>query len=223
MRKADKRKQLLGGMTEATKVRWSAKGKTVYAKNEAGFNDYAKPCGFEVERWGFYFKSHPENEVVWLSNEELEHLGRREEMPTGEEDQEVALAYSLFKCITHSDGQVYTRDRANKSWFIRFAVEVGFTSGEAEAVLYDNAKWSKIAHLCGVLANQAGIENLPSTTLKMEIPSAHKMEEAKKVSFAQLIMNRMSKHKDTRFKDIDAPATNTEPATRQGYTGLPNK
>jgi hypothetical protein len=203
MRKADKRKQLLEGMTHSTKVRWAAKGKTVYAQNEAGFDDYTKPTGFEVERWGFYYKSYPSNEVRWLSPDDLDFLGRRDQKPTGEEDQEVALAYVLFKCITHSDGQVYTRERANRSWFIRFAVEAGFTSQEAEAVLFDIVKSSRIAHLCGLLADHAGIGDLPLTTIEGTIPSAHKMEEVKKVPFSQLILNRMNKHKETRFKDMD--------------------
>jgi len=220
MRKIDKRKQLLPGMTSTTKVRWSCKGKTVYAVTEQGFPDYSKATGFEVERYGFYFKSHPDNEVVWLSDDNLDYLGRRDDKPTSDADQEVALAYALFKCITNSDGQDYTRDRANKSYFIRYAVEVGFTSGEAEAVLYDSYRWAKIAQTCKMMAQQAQITNLPSTTLEMKIPSAHKMEEAKKVPFAQLILNRMSKHKDTRFKDIDA---DPGPLQVQGYTGKPPK
>ena len=206
MRKADKKRQLLPGMTPSTKVRWAAKGKTVYAETTAGLPDYTKPTGFEVERWGFYYKSHPDNKIVWLEGSDLSYLGRREEKPTSNEDQEVAFAYCLFKCLTHSDGQAYTRERANKSWFIRFSVEVGFTPAEAEAALYNRDQWSGIVYMCKALAAHAGIEDFPITEISRDIPSQHKMQDAKKVPFAQLILNRMSKHKDTRFRDIDKEA-----------------
>lgn len=203
MRKADKRKQLLDGMTDSTKIRWACKGATTYAESDGGLLDYSKPTGFNVERWGFYFKHEKTNEVIWLSSDHLDFLGRKETKPTSQDDQNVAFAYALFKCITHSDGKVYTRERANKSWFIRYSVEAGFTSDEAEALLYNKSEWLKVVDLCRLLASSAGIKDLPSTSISYDIPHSHKMEEVKKVPFAQLILNRISKHKDTRFRDID--------------------
>lgn len=203
MKKADKRKRLLPGMTETTKIRWAAKGKTTYGELPSGLPDYSKPTGFDVEHWGFYFKHSDTNEVVWLAYHELEFLGRRDPKPTSQEDEIVALAYSWFKCLSYSDGTAYTGERANRSWFIRYAVEQGFSTDEAEAVIYDLPKWLEIHETCLLMADQAGITDLPDVRISRAIPSSHKMEEAKGVPFAQLILNRMSKHKETRFKDID--------------------
>tara|TARA_R100000030_G_scaffold100407_1_gene93352 strand:+ start:820 stop:1434 length:615 start_codon:yes stop_codon:yes gene_type:complete len=203
MKKADKRKRRLQGMSESTKIRWAAEGKTTYEVQPNGLTDYSKPTGFRVERWGFYFKHDQTNEVTWLSDADLDYLGRREVKPTGQADQKTAFAYVLFKCATHSDGKAYTGERLNISWFTRFAVESGFTASEALECV--NSRWfSEVKDLCAVMAESVGITNLPSLQLNHQIPSSHKMEHAKNVPFAQLILNRMSKHADTRFKDIDA-------------------
>lgn len=203
MKKADKRKRRLQGMSESTKIRWAAEGKTTYEVQPNGLTDYSKPTGFKVERWGFYFKHDQTNEVRWLSDADLDYLGRREVKPTSHADQKTALAYVLFKCATHSDGKGYTGKRLNISWFTRFAVESGFTASEAGEFV-ESLWFSEVQQLCALMAESVGITNLPNLQLSGEIPSSHRMEPAKNVPFAQLILNRMSKHADTRFKDIDA-------------------
>ena len=203
MRKADKRKRRLQGMSESTKIRWAGEGKTTYEVKPSGLVDYSKPIGFKVERWGFYFKHDQTNEVTWLSDEDLDYLGRRDTKPTSQADQKTALAYALFKCATHSDGQAYTGERLNISWFTRFAVESGFTA--SEALECAGSLWfTEIQNLCSLMAQSVGVTNLPPLQLNHQIPPSHKMEHAKTVPYAQLILNRMQKHKETRFKDIDA-------------------
>ena len=71
----------------------------------------------------------------------------------------------------------------------------------------DTLWFSEIQQLCLLMAQSVGVTNLPPLQLNHRIPSSHKMEHAKTVPYAQLILNRMQKHKETRFRDIDADSS----------------